>query len=146
MEKSPFEQFILENLYNVWKEHGTQKVKNFQTLIEEYGFKEKNINKPIKRLILEGLVDTDAYCVWITKKGITQMAPFDKNPVTQEDKASVSNAINFLKNFELEVSKSELPMPEMKMWLKGIKELSHNPMLLKAVRVALKSTTDKKPS
>ncbi len=146
MEKSPFEQFILENLYNVWKEHGTQKGKNFQTLLEEYGFKEKNINKPMRSLILEGLVDTDSQCVWITKKGITQIAPFDKSAVTQEGKASVSNAINFLKNFELEVSKSELPMPEMKMGLRGIKELSHNPMLLKAVRVALKSTTDKKPS
>ena len=146
MEKSPFEQFILENLYNVWKEHGIKKGKNFQTLIEEYGFKEKNINKPIKRLILEGLVDTDSHCVWITKKGITQMAPFDKTAVTQEEKASVSNAINFLKNFELEVSKSDLPMPERKMWLKGIRELSHNPMLLKVVSVALKSTTDRKPS
>ncbi len=146
MEKSPFEQFILENLYNVWKEHGIKKGKNFQTLIEEYGFKEKNINKPIKRLILEGLVDTDSQCVWITKKGITQMAPFDKNAVTQEDKASVRNAINFLKNFELEVSKSDLPVPEREMWLKGIRELSRNPMLLKAVSVALKSTIDRKPS
>ncbi len=146
MEKSPFEQFILENLYNVWKEHGIKKGKNFQTLIEEYGFKEKNINKPIKRLILEGLVDTDSQCVWITKKGITQMAPFDKNAATPEDKASISNAINFLKNFEVEVSKSDLPMHEMEMWLKGIRELSHNPMLLKAVSVALKSTIDRKPS
>jgi hypothetical protein len=146
MEKSPFEQFILENLYNVWKEHGTRKGKNFQTLIEEYGFKEKNINKPIRRLILEGLVDTDSQCVWITKKGITQMATFDKNAVTQEDKASVRNAINFLKNFELEVSKSDLPVPEREMWLKGIRELSRNPMLLKAVSVALKSITDRKPS
>ncbi len=146
MEKSPFEQFILENLYNVWKEHGTKIGKNFQILIEEYGFKEKNINKPIKRLILEGLVDTDSQCVWITKKGITQMAPFDKGAATQEDKASVSNAINFLKNFEVEVSKSDLPMHEREMWLKGIRELSHNPMLLKAVSVALKSTTDRKAS
>jgi hypothetical protein len=146
MEKSPFEQFILENLYNVWKEHGTKIGKNFQTLIEEYGFKEKNINKPIKRLILEGLVDTDSQCVWITKKGITQMAPFDKNAATPEEKASVSNAINFLKKFELEVSKSELPMHEREIWLKGIRELSHNPMLLKVVSVALKSTTDRNPS
>ncbi len=146
MEKSQFEQFILQNLYNVWKKHGAKKGKNFQTLIEDYGFKEKNINKPIKRLIMEGLVDTDSHCVWITKKGITQMAPFDKNAATPEDKASISNAINFLKNFELEVSKSDLPMPERKMWLKGIRELSHNPMLLKAVSVALKSTIDKKPS
>ncbi len=146
MEKSPFEQFILENLYNVWKEHGTNKVKSFQTLIEEYGFKEKNIYKPLKRLILEGLVDTDSHCAWITKKGITHMAPFDKNAATPEEKASVSNAINFLKKFELEVSKSELPMHEREMWLKGIKELSHNPKLLKAVSVALKSITDRKPS
>ena len=146
MEKSPFEKFILENLYNVWKEHGTHKAKPFPTLIEEYGFKEKNINKPMKRLILEGLVDTDSHCVWITKKGITQIAPFDKSAVTQEDKASVSNAINFLKNFEQEVSKSELPIPEKEMWLNGIKELSNNPVLLKAVKVALKSTTDRKPS
>ncbi len=146
MEKSPFEQFILENLYNVWKEHGNHKVKPFQALIEEYGFKEKNIRKPMKKLILEGLVDTDSYCAWITKKGITQIAPFDKNAVTQEDKASVSNEINFLKNFEQEVSKSELPMIEKEMWLNGIKELSNNPVLLKAVKVALKSTIDRKPS
>ncbi len=71
---------------------------------------------------------------------------FDKNAVTQEDKASVRNAINFLKNFELEVSKSDLPVPEREMWLKGIRELSRNPMLLKAVSVALKSTIDRKPS
>ena len=72
------------------------------------------------------------------------MAPFDKTAVTQEEKASVSNAINFLKNFEQEISKSELPVPERKMWLNGIKELSHNPVLLKAVKVALKSTTEGK--
>ncbi|MFQ5713024.1 MAG: hypothetical protein ACE5GU_03230 [Candidatus Scalinduaceae bacterium] len=146
MEKSPFEQFILENLYNVWKEHGTHKVKTFQALIEEYGFKEKNINKPMKRLISEGFVDTDPYCAWITKKGITQMALFDKSAVTPEDKVSVSDEINFLKNLEQEISKSELTMLEREMWLNGIKELSHNPVLLKAVKAALKSTTDRKPS
>ena len=52
-EKTPFEQFILENLYNLWKEHGTSKVKPLQALIEEYGFQEKNIRKPLKRLIKE---------------------------------------------------------------------------------------------
>jgi len=44
-EKTFFEQFILENLYNLWKEHGTSKVKPLQALIEEYGFKEKNIRR-----------------------------------------------------------------------------------------------------
>ncbi len=69
-EKTPFEQFILENLHNLWKEHGTSKVKPLQALIEEYGFQEQNIIKPLKRLIREGLVDADSYCAWITKKGI----------------------------------------------------------------------------
>jgi hypothetical protein len=149
MEKTSFERFILENLYNLWKEYGTSKVKPFQALIEEYGFKEKNIRKPMKRLISAGLVDADSYCAWITKKGIVKMDSIihsGESAVTREEKAPVSIEINFLKNFEQEISKSELPMPEREMWLNGIKELSHNPVLLKAVKMALKSTTDRIPS
>jgi hypothetical protein len=147
MEKTTFEQFILENLYNLWKVHGTNKVKTFQALIEEYEFKEKNIRKPLKRLIKEGLVDADSYCAWITKKGIAQMnaiSPSGESTVTREEKAPVSIGINFLKKFEEAISRSELSAPETEMWLNGIKQLSHNPVLLKAVEDALKSTTEGK--
>ncbi len=149
MEKTPFERFILENLHNVWKEHGTSKVSPLQALIEEYGFKEKNISKPLKRLISAGLVNADSYSAWITKKGIAKMDSIShsgESAVTQEDKASDSIGINFLKNLEQAISKSELPGPERETWLNGIKQISHNPVLLKAVEVALKSTTDRKPS
>ncbi len=149
MEKTPFERFILENLYNVWKEHGTSKVTPLQSLIEEYGFKEKNINKPLKRLISAGLVNVDSYSAWITKKGIAKMDSIShsgESAVTQEDKTSDSIGINFLKNFERAISKSELPAPERETWLNGIKQISHNAVLLKAVEVALKSTIDSKPS
>ncbi len=145
MEKTPFEQFILENLYNVWKEHGTSKVSPLQSLIEEYGFKEKNISKPLRSLISAGLVDADSYSAWITKKGIAKMDSFGKNAAIQGDKASDSIGINFLKNFEQAISKSELPALERETWLNGIKQISHNPVLLKAVEVALKSTIDSKP-
>ncbi len=148
MEKTSFEQFILENLYNLWKEHGTSKVKHLQALIEEFGFKEKNIAKPLKRLILAGLVDADSYCAWITKKGIAQMdsaSHSGEGGVIQGDKSSDSIGINFLQNLEQAISKSELPAPERETWLNGIKQISHNPVLLKAVEVALKSTIDSKP-
>ncbi len=149
MGKPTFERFILENLYNLWKEHGTSKVKHLQGLIEEYGFKEKNIDKPLQRLISAGLVDADSYCAWITKKGIAQMDSVShsgEGAVIQGDKASDSIGINFLKNFEQAISKSELPGPETEIWLNGIKQMSQNPLLLKAVEVALKSTIDSKPS
>ena len=144
-ERTTFEQFRLENLYNLWKEHGTSKVKTFEALLEEYGFQEKSIRKPLKKLIKEGLVDADSYCAWITKKGITLMdaiSPSGESAVTREEKASVSIGINFLKNFEQAISRSELSVPETEMWLNGIKQFSHISVLLKAVEVALKSTTD----
>ena len=117
MKITPFEQFILVNLYNLWKEHGTSKVKTFEALIEEYEFKEKNIRKPLKKLISAGLVDSDTYSAWITKNGIRQMQAadiLDKVKVKQEDKASDRIEINFLKNFEQAISKSELTEPENK--------------------------------
>ena len=147
MEKTPFEQFILENLYNLWNEYGTSRVKPLQALIEEYGFKEKSIRKPLKRLIKEGLVDADSYCAWITKKGIAQMNAVSysgESAVTRGDKAPVSIGINFLKNFEQAISRSDLSAPEMEMWLNGIKQINHNPVLLKALEAALKSTTEGK--
>ena len=146
-EKTTFEQFILENLYNLWKEHGTSKVKTFEALIEEYEFKEKNISKPLKRLIKEGFVDADTYCAWITKKGIAKMdtiSPSGESAVTMGEKAPVGIGISFLKNFEQAISRSVLSAPETEMWLNGIKQLSHNPVLLKAVEAALKSTTEGK--
>ncbi len=149
MEKPSFERFILETLYNVWKEHGTSRVTPLQALVEEYGSKEKNISKPLKRLISAGLINVDSYSAWITKKGIAKMDSIshsDESAVTQEDKASDSIGINFLKNLEQAISKSELPALERETWLNGIKQISHNPVLLKAVEVALKSTTDSKPS
>ncbi len=147
MEKTSFERFILENLYNLWKEHGTSKVKPFQALIEEYGFKEKNIAKPMKRLISAGLVDADSYCAWITKKGIAKMDAIrhsGESAVTREDKVPVSIGINFLKKFEEAISRSELSVLEMEIWLNGIKQISQNPVLFKALEAALKSTTEGK--
>ena len=146
-EKTPLEQFILENLYNLWKEHGTSKVKPLQTLIEEYGFQEKNIRKPLKRLIKEELVEADSYSAWITKKGIAKIdavSPSGESAVTGEDKAPVSIGIDFLKNFEQAISRSELSAPETEMWLNGIKQISQNPVLFKALEAALKSTTEEK--
>ncbi len=147
MEKTPFEQLILENLYNLWKEHGTSKVKPLQALIEECGFQGKSIRKPLKKLIASGLVVADSYSAWITKKGIALMdsvSPSRESAVTREEKTPVSIGINFLKNFEQAISRSELSGPETEMWLNGIKQLSHNPVLLKAVEDALKSTTEGK--
>ena len=147
MEKTPFEQIILENLYNLWKVHGTSKVKPLQALIEEYGFKEKNIRKPLKRLISAGFVDVDSYSAWITKKGIAKMdsvSPSGESAAIREDKAPVSIGIKFLKNFEEAVSRSDLSAPEIEMWLNGIKQISQNPVLFKALEDALKSTTEGK--
>lgn len=146
-EKTPFEQFILENLYNLWKEYGASKVKPLQALIEEYGFKEENIRKPLKRLIKEGLVDADSYSAWITKRGIAKMdsiSPSGESAVTGGDKAPVSIGINFLKNFEQAISRSELSAPEIEMWLNGTKQISQNSVLFKALEAALKSTTEGK--
>jgi hypothetical protein len=146
-EKTTFEQFILENLYNLWKEHGANKVKTFEALIEEYGFQEKNISKPLKRLISAGLVDADTYCAWITKRGIAKMdsiSPSGESAVTREEKVPVSIGINFLKRFEQAISRSGLSAPETEMWLNGIKQLSHNPVLLKAVEDALEATREGK--
>ena len=146
-EKTPFEQFILENLFNLWKEHGTSKVRPLQTLIEEYGFQEKNIRKPLKKLIKEELVDADSYSAWITKKGIVKMdavSPSGESAVTGGDKVPVSIGIDFLKNFEQAISRSELSAPETEMWLNGIKQISQNPVLFKALEAALKSTTEEK--
>ncbi|MHC4267918.1 MAG: hypothetical protein ACYSWS_10295 [Planctomycetota bacterium] len=147
MKISPFEQFILVNLYNLWKEYGASKVKTFEALIEEYDFKEKNIRKPLKKLISAGLVDSDSYSAWITKEGIRQMKaalPSDESTVNREGKAPVSIVMDFLKNFELAISKSELTAPEREMWLNGLKQMSQNPALLKAVEEALKATIKKK--
>ncbi|MCP4268380.1 MAG: hypothetical protein GY777_22860 [Candidatus Brocadiaceae bacterium] len=143
---TPFEQFILINLYNLWKEHGTSKVKTFEALIEEYEFKEKNIRKPLKKLISAGLVDSDSYSAWITKNGIRQMQaalPPDDSTVNQENKTSVKIEIRFIKNFEQAISKSELIEPEKQMWLSGINQMSQNPVLLKAVEEALNATIEK---
>jgi hypothetical protein len=149
MEITPFQRFILVNLYKLWKEYGTSKVKTLEALIEEYEFKEKNIRKPMKKLISAGLVDSDSYSAWITKKGIRQMeaaSRSDDNTVTREDKAPVSIAMNFLNNFEQAIGKSELQSPERDMWLHGITQISQNPLLLKTLETALKATIDSKPS
>jgi len=66
-----------------------------------------------------------------------------KSTVTREDKSPDSMGINFLKNFEQAISKSELSGPEREMWLNGIKQMSQNPVLLKAVEAALKSIIDR---
>jgi len=147
MEKTPSEQLILENLYNLWKVHGTSRVKPFQAFIEEYGLKEKNIRKPLKKLISEGLVDADSYSAWITKKGIAKMdsvSPSGEIVITREEKAPVSIGINFLKNFEQAISRSDVSAPEREIWLNGIKQISQNPVLFKALEAALKSTTEGK--
>ena len=130
-----------------FKEHGTSKVKPLQALIEEYGFQEKNIRKPLKKLIKEELVEADSYSAWITKKGIAKIdavSPSGESAVTGGDKAPVSIGINFLKNFEQAISRSELSAPETEIWLNGIKQISQNPVLFKALEAALKSTTEEK--
>ena len=149
MKKSPFEQFILENLYTLWKEHGTSRVKTFEAILEEYDFKEQNIRKSLKKLISAGFVDADSTCAWLTTKGIRHMSAAkscDTVPENREDKASVRIEIRFLKNFEQAIDKSELTAPEREMWLNGIRQMSQNPVLLKAVEVALNVTIDKSSS
>ena len=149
MEITPFQKFIMVNLYNLWKEYGTSKVKTLEALIEEYEYKEKNIRKPMKKLISAGLVDSDSYSAWLTKKGIRQMEAAnspDDSTASREDKTSVSITTNFLRNFEQAIGKSELQSPEREMWLHGITQISQNPMLLKTLETALKSTIDERSS
>lgn len=146
MEITPFEKFILINLYNLWKEYGTSRVKTFEALIEEYEFKEQNIRKPMKKLISAGLVDGDSYSAWITKKGIRQMEAAmtsDENTTTQEESAPLSITTDFLKNFEQAITKSELQSPEREMWLHGITQINQNPVLLKTLETALNATIGK---
>ena len=145
MEKPTFERFILETLYNLWKEYGTTRVKPLQSLIDEYGLKEEKIGKPLKRLISASLVKADSNCAWITEKGIAKMdsiIPSSESAVAREEKAPDSIGINFLRNFEQAISKSGLSAPETELWLNGIKQISHNPLLLKAVEDALEATKD----
>ena len=147
MEVTSFQRFILINLYNLWKEYGTSKVKPLESLIEEYDYKEKNIRKPMKALISAGLVDSDSYSAWLTKKGISQMeaaSSSDDSADTQENKMPVSITINFLKNFEQAIGKSELQSPEREMWLHGITQISQNPVLLKTLKTALEATIGRK--
>ena len=149
MEITPFQRFILVNLYKLWKEYGTSKVKTLEALIEEYEFKEKNIRKPMKKLISAGLVDSDSYSAWITKKGIRQMeaaSRSDDSIATREGSTPVNIAMNFLNNFEQAIGKSELQSPERDMWLHGITQISQNPLLLKTLETALKATIGSKPS
>ena len=149
MEVTPFQRFILINLYNLWKEYGTSKVKPLESLIEEYDYKEKNIRKPMKALISSGLVDSDSYSAWLTKKGISQMEAAsrpDDSAVTREDKTPANTTMIFLKNFEQAIGKSEVQSPEREMWLHGITQISQNPILLKTLETALKATIDNKPS
>jgi hypothetical protein len=146
MEITPFQKFILSNLYNLWKEYGTSKVKTLEALIEEYDYKEKNIRKPMKALISAGLVDSDSYGAWLTKKGIRQMeaaSKSDDSTATREDRAPVNITMNFLKNFEQAIGKSELQSPEREMWLHGITQISQNPVLLRTLEAALKATMDR---
>jgi len=149
MKVTPFQQFILINLYNLWKEYGSSKVKPLESLIEEYDYKEKNIRKPMKALISAGLVDSDSYSAWLTKKGISQMEATscsDDSAVTQEHKTPVNITTSFLENFEQAISKSEVQSPEREMWLHGITQIGQNPILLKTLETALKATIDSKPS
>ena len=72
------------------------------------------------------------------------VSPSGESTVTRGDKAQVSIGINFLKNFEQTISRSDLSVPEIEMWLNGIKQISRNPVLFKALESALKSTTEGK--
>ncbi len=143
MERSPFEQFILENLYNLWKEHGSSRVKTLQALLEEYDFKEKNIWKPLRKLISTGLVETDSTCAWLTKKGVRHMSknsPCDKVAENQRGDTSERIESRFLKNLEQAIGKSELTPSERELWLNGIRQMGQNPLLLKAIEAALNAT------
>ncbi len=145
MKPTPFQQFILVSLYKLWKEYGTTKVKTFDAIIEEYDFKEQNIRKPLRTLVSAGLVESDSTCAWLTRKGILQMQAAyvsDKAGEKNEGKVSDRIEIEFIKNFEQAINKSELTVPEREMWLNGIKQMSQNPVLLKAVKEALKATKE----
>ncbi len=149
MEITPFQRFILINLYNLWKEYGTSKVKPLESLIEEYDYKDKNIRKAMKKLVSEGLIDSDSYSAWLTKKGVSQMEAAsrpDDSAVPREDKTPVNITTSFLKNFEQAIGKSEVQSPEREMWLHGITQIGQNPILLKTLETALKATIDSKPS
>ena len=149
MEVTPIQRFILINLYNLWQEYGTSKVKPLESLIEEYDYKEKNIRKPMKALISAGLVDSDSYCAWLTKKGISQMEEASRSDdctVTREDKTPANITTSFLKNFEQAIGKSKVQSPEREIWLHGITQIGQNPILLKTLETALKATIDSKPS
>jgi hypothetical protein len=149
MEITPFQRFILINLYNLWKEYGTSKVKPLESLIREYDNKDKNIRKAMKKLISEGLIDSDLYSAWLTKKGVSQMEAAirpDDSAVTREDKMPVNITASFLKNFEQAIGKSKVQSPEREMWLHGITQIGQNPILLKTLETALKATIDNKPT
>ncbi len=149
MQITPFQKFILINLYNLWKEYGTSQVKTLEALIEEYDYKEKNIRKPLKELISAGLVDSDSYCAWLTKKGIQQMeaaSHTEDSTVTRGENVPANITEKFLKNFEQAIGKSELLPSEREMWLHGIIQIRQNPVLLKTLETALKTTVDSKPS
>ena len=149
MEVTPFQRFILINLYNLWKEYGTSKVKPLDSLIREYDNKDKNIRKALKKLISEGLVDSDSYSAWLTKQGVSQMEAAsrpDDRAVNREDKTPVNITASFLKNFEQAIGKSEVQSPEREMWLHGITQIGQNPILLKTLETALKATLEEKPS
>ncbi len=72
--------------------------------------------------------------------------PSTESVVTSEDKAPVNIAINFLRNFEQAIDKSELQSFEREMWLGGIKQMSQNPVLLKTLETALKATIGRSTS
>ena len=103
----------------------------------------------MKALISAGLVDSDSYSAWLTKKGISQMEAVsrpDGSTVAREDKTPANITMIFLKNFEQAIGKSEVQSPEREMWLHGITQISQNPILLKTLETALKATIDNKPS
>ena len=72
------------------------------------------------------------------------ISPSGESTVTREDKVLVSIGIDFLKNFEQAISRSDLSAPEIEMWLNGIKQISQNPVLFKALEAALEATTEGK--
>ncbi|MFB5624083.1 MAG: hypothetical protein ACE5RP_04090, partial [Nitrosopumilus sp.] len=80
---------------------------------------------------------------WLTKKGVSQMeaaSSSNESNVIREDMAPDNITLNFLKNFEQAIDRSELQSPEREMWLHGITQISQNPILLKTLETALKAT------
>jgi hypothetical protein len=75
---------------------------------------------------------------------LTLSVPSSESAVTGGDKAPVSIGIDFLKNFEQAISRSELSAPETEIWLNGIMQISQNPLLFKALEAALKSITEER--